>query len=1122
MRRTLRILSYIGLALATAILVILFSSGIPLPQSAQSNTAVALAKPFNDFPVDQPQFIDFRLDELSFGQLTEREKQDQLRDWLLFTVASDQDLSAQEISHSLYDLSTTRQGYMRPVSNFEYGTTRSLYVGEGEVVALIPTELTDAERTDALTHIADHHRKDQGKQPTSLLVFEYELHPAEQYALLTRREAIAAEQLFSATAGYTESTVSTLDGLQSFMDAIDDLTYARLDGSQIILGGRKIQGRTYGRIRVEDIAAIWQSEQKIRAGQYRVNGSGFSLDPAYDYESLSNLLASAESGLRKLSLNGAPAISEQDIQRAKQGLNPSPAPSGSNSSLFAPGSNNPIILPNLPTTPSPDIVPYLEIVEKIRAVSQQSPEQANLTQAEVNRINALLNSGQEQRFQAARYDGDLQGTEVGMVLFYTDLLAKLWALDYRSSTPQNQISDFAPLTTVSSKVSSIYKQEIEELSSTRLWFGPQDEGFQASSVDNSLLFARNATRIYAASSSPLQPGKETQAAADSEAFLGWWNDHYEEVAAYEPEYERLNEIMKWSLLVSWLNNAGQGDLLSFLGNVQVQRGFWFPDWARAQGDRLRFQDWETIEFYPKGYLGTTTEAMEIVESGEFTFFDKVGQLAGGVSLADEGLFSSRTALSSSNNLDPTVQRSTIDYSTLGTSADQLNFTTLEGTAYRLFNQQPTLSSVAAKAREGSKLRGRQSELANLEFVRDITRTDAGISVNTTVNGTDLGQLKTKHTGNGFDVGWQARDVDEGQLLAQQIQRSPDQPIETILNDYPLVAAVAQVTADNSYLVKLHGSDDWVQMSAGGGGSNIPPDQHARVGSFPDDPSRPIPMLLLWVDEAVVQTKLTQGTAKLIINKSNPVDVTVVLNPDELIQSLRERNYDQVAQQIQDDPESVQAIARNHITTELPIINALRQQNQPARALQRVDELISLYGNQPDLMLQRALLDIDRQRLAVQRIDPQGAGLTPVAQREDFFAVINRIFGRSDVETHFRVMVTADEVIYIQDSPGFNNVDPSTPIDDAFPFGSEARAYRVESGSIGNANVSGGGYDDPPTPVLLGSSSSGNSGGNLTSFNLNNYSISVGGEPGGDDSCEEEPEQTHCPRQVYVVVDGTTL
>ncbi len=61
-------------------------------------------------------------------------------------------------------------------------------------------------------------------------------------------------------------------------------------------------------------------------------------------------------------------------------------------------------------------------------------------------------------FQHARYDGPLAGTEVGMDLFYTDLLAKLWALDFEVSAPTKQIEDFQPLLKID--YSPIYWMEI--------------------------------------------------------------------------------------------------------------------------------------------------------------------------------------------------------------------------------------------------------------------------------------------------------------------------------------------------------------------------------------------------------------------------------------------------------------------------------------------------------------------------------------------------------------------------------------------------------------------------------------------------------------------------------------
>ncbi|MBD2259303.1 hypothetical protein [Pseudanabaena sp. FACHB-2040] len=1123
MRKQFRILSYIGLAIATALMILLFANGIP---AGSTSRAIALDKPFNDFPENETQFVDFRLDELSFADLSDREKQDQLRDWLLFTIASDHSLTAEEINQGLYDLSTVRQGYMRPVSNFEYGTTRSLHVGNGEVVALIPSELEAGQRSDALAHIADKHRKDLGQMPSSLVVFEYELHPEQQYGLLTRREVVDAEPLFTAAAGYTEARIEILPDLQQFMNEIDDLTYARQQGGGLILGGRKLQGRSYRGIRVEDVAAIWQSEEKIRqnfaafeakwnarlneaspleraeieaqahqemAELGLVSGSGFSLDPAYDFRAFEAAFDQLSSDLRGyIALGGAP-ITEEDVQSAEAGLT------------------------------ADDEVPYLILVDKLKTSSNLNDQYLG---------DYLQEQEKAFQFQQARYDGDLKGTEVGMVLFYTDLLAKLWSQDHRSSAPQEAVPDFLPSTQITSNIASIYKQETLDFPNTRIWFGPQDKGFQITDADNSLLFARNATRIYAASSNPLRPGEETVASARSEAFIGWWNDHYEEVAAYEPEYERLNQIMKWSLLIGWLNNEGQSHKLDLLKTVSVKRDAWFPDWARANQDRLKFKDWDSVGFYKQGYLGTTTEAMPILYSETFTFFGEPNWfIQGGVSLADEALFQGRKAFSNVDDLNTLAYRSTIDYSTLQTADDQLSFTTLEGTVYRLFDQQPTLASVAAKAKEGSKLRSRLSELSNLEFVRNLVRTDDGLSVSTFIGQTELGRLKTARTGNGFKVGWHGRDIDDGQLLVQQIQQVTDQPLDSVLKNHPMVAAAAQMS-DGSYAIKLQGSDDWMQMAAGGGGSDLPPDWHARVGSLPDDPSAVSNVVLRWLDDEQMSGQVASRRAQIFVDKR--FDSSADLNADDLMQNLKQRNYAQVAQQIADDPQKVQAVAREHIKAELKVIDALHRNRQTAGALQRLDDLIDIYGRQPELMVKRALLDIDRSRLSVRRIDPNGAIADPIRSQEDFYAVINQIYGSSDAKAHFKAMVTSNEVIYIQDSPSFNNVDPSIPIAGAFPFGSEARAYRLEAGSIGNAHIGGGGYDDPIGAFLTGSD-----GVNSTApdtFNLSNYAnLPTGGAADSEETCEEEiltanqtaaaqPTQgrIRCPHDVYIIIDETTL
>lgn len=1107
MKRTFRILSYIGLAVATTIAIVLFSQGIPLPSSG---AGPVLAKAFDDFPVDQSQFIDFRVDEPTIKKLSDREQKDQLRDWLLFTIASDSSLSAEEINESLYDVSTSRQGYMRPVSNFEYGTTRSLYVGDGEVVALIPEDLSVSEQIDALAHIVDKQRKDLGQKPTYLVVFEYTLKPAEHYAWLTRRDVINAATLFTDSVGYTESEITSLKDFQTFIDKVDDLTYVRLANSKLVVGGRKLQSRDYGKIRVEDVAAIWQSEDKIRrdftafeakwntklnqappsqreqieqeayqeiAELGLVNGSGFSLDPKYDYDSLNVVFEKSESAIKKLGLNGRRIISDQEIEGVRKGLNTNPK--------------------------THNIVPLLKVLQKLETLPSEAFYN-HLSWAEENTIYELLDAKSTYQLQAARYDGNLQGTEVGMVLFYTDLLAKLWALNYENSIPSDQVPDFAPLTEISSAVSSIYKKELEELSNTRVWFGAQDKGFQSSDRDNSLIFARNATRVYSASSSPFQPGDEVFAAADSDAFLGWWNDHYEEIAAYEPQYERLNAIMKWSLVISWLNNSGKGNRLNFLQAIEVQRDFWFPDWAEAQRENLQFQDWKRIQFYPKGYLNIETETMPLLRSKEFERFGQTRYKIGGISLANEELFKARKPLSSSiNGLNQKSYRSNINYDSITPKVGQSTFKTLDGTAYRFFQDQPDLFSVAAKAKDGNKLRASQSELANLEFVRDVSRTDEGLKIDTSFAGKSLGQLNTTNTGNGFTVGWRSRSVDEGIGLAQKINDSPDIAITDLFEQDPIVAQAAQIKASGTYLVKVQGADDWMQISGGGGGNKIPPGWQARVGSSPDAPNNssfglpprspgppgpPITpksgddLLLLWIDDDLIAKEINKGSVVLLVNKLNEPSTS---SANDFIPLLKQGDYQTVAQNIVDDPNKVKAVTHDHLLAGLKVIDDLRQQKRIPSALDELDNLIKVHGREPELMLRKGLLEMDRERLTAKPLDFNPALDDVVQEQARFYDEVNQIL--DDPNDGFHTVVTDDQALYIHDGTGFNNQDPASAIDDPLPFGSEARVYRVESGGIGTAHVSNGGYEDPITPRVKRDGPDGPRNPNgPRNFKLNNY------------------------------------
>ena len=184
-----------------------------------------------------------------------------------------------------------------------------------------------------------------------------------------------------------------------------------------------------------------------------------------------------------------------------------------------------------------------EALQAIRPRLQMPPLSAKDKSDELDIVRDFLDKLRvHHNYQCARYDGDFQGTEVGMTLFYTDLLMKLWSFAQRPELPA--VAGFAPETEF--PVPAIYWDEIKRNPATRGWLGGRLESVTSLDREHSTIFEPIATRLYNAASSPLFPGKEVPANFSAERFSSWWNAHYRAVADYEPQYHRLNQIMKWS------------------------------------------------------------------------------------------------------------------------------------------------------------------------------------------------------------------------------------------------------------------------------------------------------------------------------------------------------------------------------------------------------------------------------------------------------------------------------------------------------------------------------------------------------------------------------------------------
>jgi hypothetical protein len=1052
---------------------------------------------FDGFPLDKPRTIEFSPDDENdlsveeIKQLSENQQQDrrrrrldQLRDWLLLTAVTATGLSPQVLNQSLYDLPTIRHDTLRRVANFEYGETRSRAIGDGQVVGLVPVS-TAAEQLDHLAQIADEQRKSMGKIPATIFVFEYDLEPKENYARLTRRQAIDGNLVFTEQAGYFEYLVRNLADLDQFMAKVDDITFARIAGSNLILGGRKHQARTYRRIRVEDVAALWKSERGL-SGYYQ--GSGFSLDPGIDLSSVSEAFDS-EIASR---LASEASINADGIQRAKAALGQTDG-----KRLFA------------------------AALDAYCKAQKEGYRQC---------LDAVEDILWAYRYQVATYYGDLQGTEVGMVLFYTDLLMKLWGLDYLESTPR-RITGFPVKTDM--KVSAIYRKELEKSPRTRLWLASLDQGFQVADGGKSLLFARTATRVFARPHDFLTNADRTDVTEPNvfnRAFMNWWNDHYEEIAHYEPEYQRLNQVMKWSQVIGWLNAASKGDLLKFLDPVEITRSHWFPKWV-LEHPELTFQSWEEIGFYEEGYDGTNGEVVQILTSKAFPFFETSLMWSGGVSLADRGVFAERTALA--KEIPTTIRRANLDYSLSDPTAGRLR--TLEQTEYRFHNFAEDAAATIARARQNVKvLQGEWEGLASLEFERAVRRTSDGLLVRTRAGGTSFGDLRVARTAEGFKVGWESRDLDLGQSLARRLSTSSTP--ERLLALEPDVETVIRLPDDVGFLVKARGTERWIKFAvAKTEGSAPPPGFQARIAGFGDEPK---PIDVAWLDHSAMKDHLKgQGYLQIAPSKGGAVGTTIepsargppagareihlgkagnvkaLVDPQteliyvrwqdlpeavrndpgrlaklverggdlatsdyvQLARKLESKSYNEAARELVLDPSGFEARIQQHLAEELRRNNLLMQSHQLMVARRHIDDMIHMYGELPEFSLRKAVLEAGSGKVGRAAATLQETVRGPLRHPTAFFDEINQqlastklgaqeranleniarladwrehqvrsIAAKSDMVPlakadklmlEFRLkelpqgkpvavedILKGDAIVYIQDSPGLNNLD----------------------------------------------------------------------------------------------------
>jgi len=171
---------------------------------------------------------------------------------------------------------------------------------------------------------------------------------------------------------------------------------------------------------------------------------------------------------------------------------------------------------------------------------------------------------QEQPCRAPKTFG---GTGVGMTSQYTAAVARAWASDKGRSAPVFEVPGF-PIP---------YHRDGDLRGSMRI------------KLDLRARIALNHGRI-ALPPWDVEISARRDALAPDDSIVRtvrWWNRHFEDVADYEQEYHRLNQIMKWVSVTAALR---PGPTAGYLGHVPVARGLRFASWRAQHRARLRYVD----------------------------------------------------------------------------------------------------------------------------------------------------------------------------------------------------------------------------------------------------------------------------------------------------------------------------------------------------------------------------------------------------------------------------------------------------------------------------------------------------------------------------------------------------
>ena len=508
------------------------------------------------------------------------ETQEQLRDWARTGLASQLELDTARLRDAAYDTLPVRDQGFADLSKQSTGPGRALFDGNGVLHLLVPRDDPHKSRTIGL--LLDQYRTDAGSDPRQVRLHHYEIHPDAQTIELAADEPVPASEVRAAH-GYVTMRVDETTGLTDFLARARYLSWLEVRGSEVWAGGWNWPGVPAAALDHEDVSALQRGYLRPAAE----GRPGFSLDPG-PTETTGDVLAVL------------PSLSSELADR--------------------------IVADNWAGSPFRSADDLAEIVINALLFNDPKPETLSSAGLPADRtqlwgLHELLSH--QGTYGQARYDGLLEGTKVGMTLFYTDYVAKDWVNGVGSGVPTQAVGGFVPDPDAVTPWSHCPGPNDPLSESGRLWFGQNESGFAFDG--NRVSVGTQATRLFARSDS--DGGAEAEPSFGFGRGLRWWDQHYQAVADYEPQYQRLEQIMRWSGALDWLVSTTSAKLPQ-LDDAAIRSDLRFKDWY-AQNNDLR-------ERAPIAFVTPPSAKQEAVLAKPSKSSPDCGfqSISGGVSLGD--------------------------------------------------------------------------------------------------------------------------------------------------------------------------------------------------------------------------------------------------------------------------------------------------------------------------------------------------------------------------------------------------------------------------------------------------------------------------------------------------------